>query len=318
MKNLNVLRANLPIVLTALGLASAHAASQQTYVSVNGTDNTSCAADAPCRHLQAAVTNTAAGGSVLVVNSGDFGPVYITRSVRILASAGTDAVIMVDKSANGGSGRGVLIEAPGANVQLRGLTIRDGGGGIAVQVRDANALGVEGCEISGFAHKGVYVTAQTAVHVLGTTFRNNFTAVDSSARSLRIDGSTFVSNQTAVYTDQATRIDDTSVTGDASSEFGVVSHAPNGREIRIDVERSTLTGTAVAFYSHTEGTTGSVLLDVKDTVLSGNGKAFYAEGPSGSVIAMVDGQPIAVTTPAVLTVQAETSDEKKPAPEQTR
>jgi len=318
MRNPNGLRANLLIVLMALSLGSAHAANQRTYVSVNGGDNPACSVNFPCRHLQTAVANTAAGGDVVVADSGEFGPVYITRSVRILASPGTDAVIMVDKSANGGSGRGVLIHAPGADVRLRGLTIRDSGGGIAVQVRDANALSVEGCEISGFAHKGIYVTAETAVQVLRTTFRNNFTAVDSSARSLKIDGSTFVSNQTAVYTDQSTQIDETSVTGDATSGFGVVSHAPNSRAIRIDVERSTLTGTAVAFYSHTEGTTGSVLLDVNDTVLSGNGRLFYTEGPSGSVIARIDGRPIASTTPAVLAVKAPPSDKKSTDLEQIR
>lgn len=319
------LRVGLPVVMIAASLGSqvANAAGQRSYVSVNGADNASCAADSPCRHLQTALANTAAGGDVVVIDSGEFGPVTISRSVRILASPGANAVIAVDKSSNNGSGRGVLIDAPGADVQLQHLSLRDSGGGIAMQVRNANSLLVEGCEISGFVHKGVFVTAETAVQIRNVAFRNNFVAVDSSARSLRIDDSAFVSNQTAIFTDRSVRIEGILVTGSANGEFGIASRPPSGRTIQVDVERSTFTGTAVAFYSYTEETTGSVRLDVKHTALSGNGSAFYTEGPSSSVIATINGLPIASTAPAILAeirghVQTETSGTKNQVFEKIR
>jgi len=290
-KQPNRLRLTPAFVLMALtiGAQVASAANERTFVSVKGDDNAFCSAEAPCRHLQQAVAKTAAGGEVRVLDSGEFGAVRITRSVRILASPTARAAIEVGKSANEGSGRGVLIDAPGADVYLEGLAIRADGAAIGVQVRDAASVGVEDCEISGFQHKGIFVAAETKASIRHTTFRDNLMAVDSSARSLVIDGSVFFSNQTAVYTDQSARITDTSITGDVNSEFGIVGHAPNGRSVQISVERSTLIGMAVALYSHTDETTGSVLLDVNHSALFGNGSAFYAEGPSGTGVAKIDG-----------------------------
>ena len=326
MKQPNLLRVTPALILmtVTIGAGAAPVASQSTFVSIKGEDNASCSAQAPCRHLQQAVASTAAGGEVRVINSGEFGAVHITRSVRILASPDVNAAIDVDKSTDEGGSRGVLIDAPGADVYLQGLTIRsNNGAAIGVQVRNAASVSIEDCDVSGFRHKGIIVTADTKARIRHTTFRDNFTALDSSARSLDIDGSVFFSNQTAVYTEHSTRISDTSITGDVNSEFGIVGHAPDGRSVRIGVERSTLIGTTVALYSHTEGTTGSVLLDVNHSALLGNASAFYAEGPSGSGVAKIDGHSVTSIGAATLAgarrfVQSEAPDWKSSTAEKNR
>src|ERR1700755_3437197 len=91
---------------SALVLAAASAAYAQaprTWVSGVGDDANPCSRTAPCKTFAGAISKTAAGGEISVLDPGGFGAVTITKSITIngdgtLASittgAGTSAIII--------------------------------------------------------------------------------------------------------------------------------------------------------------------------------------------------------------------------------
>ena len=66
----------------------------RTWVSAAaGTSTNPCTRDAPCRELSSAVAAVAEGGEVLILDSGSYDAVEITKSVQIVAPEGVHAVV---------------------------------------------------------------------------------------------------------------------------------------------------------------------------------------------------------------------------------
>src|SRR5689334_17771785 len=107
---------NAIALVVALWLPTvAHAASQRTFVASYGIDTAPCSLPQPCRQFARALTQTLAGGEIIVLDSAGYGPVTIAQNVSIVAPAGIYAGISVF------SGNGVTIAAPATKVKLRGL-----------------------------------------------------------------------------------------------------------------------------------------------------------------------------------------------------
>jgi len=128
-------------------VSSASAQSQRTFVSGLGSDSNPCSRTAPCRTFAQALLGTNPGGEVVVLDSGGFGPVSITKSVSITAPPGIYAGISVF------SGDGIDINAGSTDtVTLRGLTINNQGStGSGIVFTAGRALHVEGCVVSRFS-----------------------------------------------------------------------------------------------------------------------------------------------------------------------
>ncbi len=121
MKTLRVLRV---AVAAALGLALAPAAfaAQRTFVSTSGSDSNACSLAAPCRSFATALVQTDVNGEIIVLDSGGYGTVTVNKAVKIQSPAGVYAGLSV------ASGTGITVNAPGATVVLRGLTVNGQGG----------------------------------------------------------------------------------------------------------------------------------------------------------------------------------------------
>jgi len=158
-----------PFAAVVLCLASTLAvAAQRTFVGTTGTDNPSCSLPAPCRTFTAAIAATNPGGEIIVLDSAGYGTVIITKSVSIITPPGIYAGITVS------SGNGVTINAPGATVVLRGLTINGQGGANGILVQQAAHVRVENCVISNMAAQGIYDQADHGeMIVLDTISRGN-------------------------------------------------------------------------------------------------------------------------------------------------
>lgn len=115
-------------------MSSAAPLNTRTWISGAGTDAAGCGPIAsPCRTLQYAHDNTAAGGEIDVKDSAGYGSVIITKSIAIigdgsisgvLAAATQTAITISAASSDTVILRGLTIE--GANVAYNGIAFNSG------------------------------------------------------------------------------------------------------------------------------------------------------------------------------------------------
>ncbi len=140
------------VFVTIIGVSGSYAQATRTWVSGVGDDANPCSRTAPCKTFAGAISKTAQGGEIDTLDSGDFGPVIITKAITIDGGGGSIAAVTVF---NGGNG--VLVNA-GINetVILRNLAISgDNSGGNGVKFLTGGALYVENVTITGFAQYGI-------------------------------------------------------------------------------------------------------------------------------------------------------------------
>jgi hypothetical protein len=157
------------LLLTALASMSV-AAIQRTFVATSGLDGDPCTLAQPCRSFATAITAADAGGEVIVLDSGGYGPVTITKSITIAAPQGVYAGV----TANGVDG--VVVNGAGISVVLRGLSINGLGAinGTGVKFLQGARLHVERCDVSGMTTAGIDVQAEGAtVHITDLVLRAN-------------------------------------------------------------------------------------------------------------------------------------------------
>jgi parallel beta helix pectate lyase-like protein len=140
----------------------------RVYVSeVDGNDVPSCGPiKKPCQTFAFSVTQVAAGGRVIVLNTGEYGPVTITKSLTIEAPAGVDAEV-----ASTGAKAITVAAAVTDVVVLRGLTVK-GPGDAGIFGNTFGSLHIENCVIYDFNNAGVFACRAGKVHVKDTTVRD--------------------------------------------------------------------------------------------------------------------------------------------------
>jgi Right handed beta helix region len=157
MKYFSIIIVSIGLALTvALSAAPASAQVRRTFVSPTGSDSNPCTITAPCRNLQAALAQTAAGGEVSILGTAGYNggtTVTITQAVSIVNEDGYEAGINVPSGGNG-----IVISAGASDaVSLRGLTIDGGGvGNFGIQFNTGASLTVENCVIRHLTNTGVY------------------------------------------------------------------------------------------------------------------------------------------------------------------
>jgi hypothetical protein len=131
----------------------AQAQATRTWVSGVGDDANPCSRTAPCKTFAGAISKTAAGGEISVLDPGGFGAVNITKAITINGD-GTLAGILASGGVNG-----VIVNA-GVNdvVVLRNLSIHGAGTGLnGIRYLAGRHLRVENCQIQSFTNHGIDV-----------------------------------------------------------------------------------------------------------------------------------------------------------------
>jgi hypothetical protein len=154
-----------PAALALLVGAPAFAAPDVVYLSGKGNDANACdTINLPCLTLQAAHDKAAPGGTVVIVDGGNYKPLVIRKSIAILNE--TAGVADVEQTAAGGE---AILVAAGANdvVHLRGLSL-DGAGVAAngVRLRSAASLHIADCVARRFTGAGYLIAPTTATTIL--------------------------------------------------------------------------------------------------------------------------------------------------------
>ena len=154
--------------------SSATQAAPRTFVASTGSDANTCSLVLPCRAFARALTQTNAGGEIVILDSAGYGPVTIGKSVSITAPPGIYGGISVGAGQNG-----VVVNGAGISVALRGLRI-DGatGSNDGVRFQAGAELRIERCTIQNLGGIGIEAAAPGArLSVADTVVSANGTGV---------------------------------------------------------------------------------------------------------------------------------------------
>jgi hypothetical protein len=160
-------------LLTSLS-SPALAQATRTWVSGVGDDVNPCSRTAPCKTFAGAISKTADGGEISVLDPGGFGAVTVTKSITI-SGDGTLASIL----AAGVNGVVVnCVSLPNCVVTLRSLSIEGAGTGLnGIRFLAGGRLHVEHVTIAGFTGHGIDFEPSTsaAFHVRDVAIRESDT-----------------------------------------------------------------------------------------------------------------------------------------------
>jgi hypothetical protein len=265
------------IVLLFACSSLAHAQATRTWVSGVGDDANPCSRTAPCKTFAGAISKTASGGEINVLDPGGFGAVTITKPITI-SSEGFEAGVLVSGT------NGIVVSVPNATdvVVLRGLDIEGLGTGLSgITVLTGGTVQVEKCTINRFTISGINfapTVAGSQLHVVDTIVRNNgnfgastgqgiFVAPTSTAKA-SIDHVRLENNVAGLRT-QGSSTTSVSESVAASNAFAGFSGA--GSPAILNIERSVAAnnGTGVVCAA---GTT----VRIGNTAISGNGSPVTA------------------------------------------
>jgi hypothetical protein len=150
--------------LCALAAAGqAHAQATRTWVSGVGDDANPCSRTAPCKTFAGAISKTATGGEIDVLDPGGFGAVTITKSITIASEGAGEGGVLVSGT------NGIIVNAPaGSLINLRGLQIEGLGTGLSGVLVMGGDVYIENCVIRNFRGNpgaGINTTASVAARV---------------------------------------------------------------------------------------------------------------------------------------------------------
>jgi hypothetical protein len=139
------LLARFALILALAGLSTAaFAQATRTWVSGVGDDANPCSRTAPCKTFAGAISKTATGGEINILDPGGFGGVTITKSITIQGPTFDGGVLVSGTNA-------VVINAPGGTVILRDLSFNGLGTGLSgVNILNATSVTIENSTFAGF------------------------------------------------------------------------------------------------------------------------------------------------------------------------
>ncbi len=244
-----------------------------------GNDANNCASIlTPCQTLAGAVADVASGGEAIILDSGGYGPVTITRPVTIEAPPGVLAFVHPP------SGDAITVNAGVSDkVVVRGLTL-NGGAANGITLNTAGSLHVENCVISGFL-KGLAMTGPGLLFVKDTVIRGNSVAgldiaVAAGTAAASIDRTRFESNGVGVAAGNS---------GKASIRSSVASGnasglTANGTSAEVDMDKCLVANNATVGIA--SGPTGGSVR-VTRSVVTNNGVGLQQSG-SGTLLSRTD------------------------------
>ena len=256
----------------------AHAQATRTWVSGVGDDANPCSRTAPCKTFAGAISKTAAGGEINVLDPGGFGAVTITKSITI-SSEGFEAGVLVSGT------NGVVINALSTDVVvLRGLDFEGLGTGLdGIKVLGSlGALHVEKCTINAFRGtngSGIEIattSGTTQVYIKDTIVRDNGQGVGGGIFINTAGGSVKAS------------IDNVRV---ENNLFGL---KVNGSTSSASVQHSVAAGNTAAGFS---GAVSGAVLNIERSMATNNGTGVVCAAGSTVRIAnmLISGNTSAVT-----------------------
>lgn len=141
------------MAFTLLVSSAAQAQATRTWVSGVGDDVNPCSRTAPCKTFAGAISKTADGGEISVLDPGGYGTLTITKGITVDGGTGAG---WGSTLASGTSGFIINETTNTKNVTLRNLSINGGNTGISgIRFLTGKVLHIENCQIFNFKGSGV-------------------------------------------------------------------------------------------------------------------------------------------------------------------
>lgn len=220
------------LALAVLVTAPANAQATRTWVSGVGDDANPCSRTAPCKTFAGAISKTAAGGEISVLDPGGFGAVTITKAITI---NGDGQIAGITASLT----NGVIVNA-GVNdrVVLRNIAINGVGNGLnGIRYLAGKSVTVDNVTISGFTGRGIDVSATNNVKlfVRNTRITNAATGIFFTATGVgqqaqvMVEDSSFTGLGTGLEasTNGRATISNSVISGNTSN--GILASQPSSR-----------------------------------------------------------------------------------------
>ena len=156
----------------------------RTWVSGVGDDVNPCSRTAPCKTLAGAITKTATGGEINVLDPGGFGAITITKSITI------DGGGVIGSILSSGT-NGIVVNAPDGLVTIRNFSINGTGtvlGTNGIRVIAIKKLTVENCVLSNFSEKGIDISSNLGADIM----INNVTIHNAKEGIIKTDTAGFI------------------------------------------------------------------------------------------------------------------------------
>ena len=281
---------------------------QRTHVSAAfGADSntaTNCTAAAPCRFFAAAMSVTDNNGEVIVLDSGGYGAVTITKSLSLIAPTGVYAGISVFPGTDG-----VTIATPEVNATLRGITINGQGGNNGIRMTAGRKLSLENCFIANLS-VGISVSGNTTVRIADSYIRDNSGSGIMLSDGARATLSRVIASNNVgegVYAlglnASTTTVDIADSTFDGNAQ-GVSATSVNANAaVSVSVRESRLSKNNTGIVPLSANTTsGPVKVTVSNNIISHNRFGIFVSNPNAKILA--SGNTISDNTSHGLVIQS--------------
>ena len=276
--------ATAALVAVAL-VASAPAAAQasRTWVSGVGDDANPCSRTAPCKTFPGAISKTAAGGEISVLDPGSYGSLTITKSITIDGNGHVAGVLV------NGAFSGIFVNAPStSHVVLRNLAFDGSGGAVnAIRYIAGGSLVLDNVTVRGF-QRGVSFDGGAGVtgrlEILRSGFFDNATAVflepeESSTVAATLADVRLSGNGAGVRAESGSTVSISGSTISGNTNSGVNAVAPTGTlPAKVSIDDCAVSGNGVGIKSTQPGAT----VFVSATTVSDN--ALGLQSANGGVL----------------------------------
>jgi hypothetical protein len=295
MKKFRMITNALAITVFTFAFASlAQAQATRTWVSGVGNDADPCSRTAPCKTFAGAISKTAAGGEIDVLDPGGFGAVTITKSITIDGTYGAGFGSILASATNGVNVNDGATGSPGTIVvTLRRLSINGAGttlGVTGVNFTSGKAVNIENCNIFNFSSTGINASFSAAqafspqVTVTNTRIYNitgsgkgiNLThAAAGQQVTAMIDGCTIQKTATGAFFGERTRggVRDSIFSHNTN---GLIAQAPTSNDSEVNIDNCFFTYGSVGI----QAGSGSTTLRVTRSTITQNSTGINLTGGS--------------------------------------
>jgi Right handed beta helix region len=251
------------VIITVAASSMAHAQATRTWVSGVGDDANPCSRTAPCKTFASAISKTADGGEIDVIDPSPAGTFTANKSITVDGGASFAGILAAGVN-------GVTVNDNGANtavVTLRNLAINGAGSGLfGVRVISGKSVTIENCQIFKFrgtsgnipgrAISDERTAAGSKLTVINTTMNDNL------GNGVVILGNGSPSGVSAVFDN--VRVFDNSASG-----------AFFGGGAKVAIKNSFITGNSSSGVQSSDANTE---VNIVDTVIAHNATGIFAGG----------------------------------------